>query len=179
MLIIGGRKPRPRCRLNHPRPMPGTIWFDQCPKLRGPRRSLEKLRTDAAEAALIRDLATDSHKRELFQRLAAHFATLAAEVERAIAARPVRVRGQVPGIAFDRHIEWETERKPGQVRPAKVVARSCLFSPFWSHGDPHDQLDVSMPLYETTCRCSFPLTPEYGSWSCLWPIKSTTTARPE
>jgi len=49
--------------------------------------SLAKLRTDAAEAALIRDLATNSHKRELFTRLAAHFATLAAEVERAIAAR--------------------------------------------------------------------------------------------
>jgi hypothetical protein len=47
---------------------------------------LEKLRTDAAEAALIRDLATDKRKRELFTRLADHFATLAAEVERAIAA---------------------------------------------------------------------------------------------
>ena len=30
--------------------------------------SLEKLRVDAAEAALIRDLATDSAKRELFDR---------------------------------------------------------------------------------------------------------------
>ena len=50
------------------------------------RASLEKLRTDAAEAALIRDLATDSHKRELFTKLADHFATLASDVERAIAA---------------------------------------------------------------------------------------------
>jgi hypothetical protein len=49
--------------------------------------SLEKLRTDAAEAALIRDLATDRQKRELFTRIADHLATLAAEVERAIAAR--------------------------------------------------------------------------------------------
>jgi len=49
--------------------------------------SLEKLRTDAAEAALIRDLATESHKRELFTRLADHYATLAAEVERAMATR--------------------------------------------------------------------------------------------
>jgi hypothetical protein len=49
--------------------------------------TLEKLRTDAAEAALIRDLATDRHKQELFSRLADHLATLAAEVERAIAIR--------------------------------------------------------------------------------------------
>ena len=46
--------------------------------------SLKTLLTDAAEAALIRDLATDSRKRELFTRPADHFATLAAEVERAI-----------------------------------------------------------------------------------------------
>jgi hypothetical protein len=51
--------------------------------------SLEKLRTDAAEAALIHDLATDGHKRELFTKLAEHFAALAAEVERAIARGPV------------------------------------------------------------------------------------------
>jgi hypothetical protein len=47
--------------------------------------SLEKLRADAAEAALIRDLATDIQKRELFTKLADHYAALAAEVERAIA----------------------------------------------------------------------------------------------
>jgi hypothetical protein len=49
--------------------------------------SLERLRADAAEAALLRDLATDSRKRELFTKLADHFATLAAEVELAIAAQ--------------------------------------------------------------------------------------------
>lgn len=49
------------------------------------RASLEKLRTDAAEAALIRDLATNIQKRELFTKLADHLATLADEVERAIA----------------------------------------------------------------------------------------------
>jgi len=54
--------------------------------------SLEKLRTDAAEAALIRDLATDSHKREVFSRLADHLATLALEIERAIAKRPAEER---------------------------------------------------------------------------------------
>jgi len=48
---------------------------------------LEKLRADAAECALIRDLATDARKRELFTRLADHLNTLATEVEAAIAAR--------------------------------------------------------------------------------------------
>jgi hypothetical protein len=46
---------------------------------------LEKLRTDAAECALIRDLATDPDKRALFTRLAEHLGTLAGEVEAAIA----------------------------------------------------------------------------------------------
>ncbi|MCK1721323.1 hypothetical protein [Bradyrhizobium sp. 141] len=46
---------------------------------------LEKLRRDAAECALIRDLASDAKKRELFSRLADHLSVLAAEVERAIA----------------------------------------------------------------------------------------------
>jgi hypothetical protein len=45
---------------------------------------LEKLRTDAAECALIRDLATDKVKKELFARLAAHLSVLAGEVEAAI-----------------------------------------------------------------------------------------------
>lgn len=49
--------------------------------------SLEKLRADAADAALIRDSSTDSAKRELFDRLSAHMTTLATEVERAIALR--------------------------------------------------------------------------------------------
>jgi hypothetical protein len=48
---------------------------------------LDKLRADAAECALIRDLATDPHKRALFTRLAEHLATLANEVETAIAAK--------------------------------------------------------------------------------------------
>ena len=45
---------------------------------------LEKLRSDAAECELIRDLATDFKKRGLFDRLAAHFSILASEVEKAI-----------------------------------------------------------------------------------------------
>ena len=44
----------------------------------------EKLRKDAAECALIRDLATDKAKRELFDRLAAHLSVLADQVERAM-----------------------------------------------------------------------------------------------
>lgn len=51
------------------------------------RAHLEKLRSDAAECALIRDLATDPIKRELFTRLAEHLATLAREVETAISVK--------------------------------------------------------------------------------------------
>jgi hypothetical protein len=47
---------------------------------------LEKLRADAAECALIRDLASDQKKRELFTRLADHLNALASEVEAAINA---------------------------------------------------------------------------------------------
>ena len=50
------------------------------------QNQLEKLRTQAAECELIRDLATDKQKRELFARLADHFKVLAAEIERAMAA---------------------------------------------------------------------------------------------
>jgi hypothetical protein len=44
---------------------------------------LDKLRKDAAEAALVRDLATNHAKRELFDKLAHHLSRLAEEVERA------------------------------------------------------------------------------------------------
>ncbi|MBR0822425.1 hypothetical protein [Bradyrhizobium liaoningense] len=47
---------------------------------------LEKLRTDAAECALIRDLASEPKKRDLFTKLTEHLTILADEVERAIAA---------------------------------------------------------------------------------------------
>ena len=43
---------------------------------------LEKLRRDAVECELIRDLATDPKKQALFDRLAAHLSVLASEVER-------------------------------------------------------------------------------------------------
>jgi hypothetical protein len=47
--------------------------------------SIEKLRKDAAEAALIRDLATNMAKRAMFDRLRQHVTRLADEVERAVA----------------------------------------------------------------------------------------------
>ena len=46
--------------------------------------SVEKLRKDAAEAALIRDQAEDRAKRELYRLLHAHLTRLADEVERAM-----------------------------------------------------------------------------------------------
>jgi heme oxygenase len=51
------------------------------------RVHLEKLRVQAAECEMIRDLATDKAKRELFAKLAEHFKVLASEVERAIRER--------------------------------------------------------------------------------------------
>jgi hypothetical protein len=48
---------------------------------------VEKLRKDAAECALVRDLATDEAKREIFDRLARHLDQLADEVERAMNVR--------------------------------------------------------------------------------------------
>ena len=45
---------------------------------------LEKLRVQLSECEMIRDLATDLRKRELFTRLADHFRVLMGELERAI-----------------------------------------------------------------------------------------------
>ena len=43
---------------------------------------LEKLRVQIAECEIIRDLATDPKKRELFGRLAEHHKVLATEIEK-------------------------------------------------------------------------------------------------
>ena len=51
--------------------------------MRDYQAALEKLRNDAAEAALIRDLAADT-KRETFGRIHEHLNRLAEEVERAM-----------------------------------------------------------------------------------------------
>ncbi|MGY8685404.1 hypothetical protein Q2941_47950 [Bradyrhizobium sp. UFLA05-153] len=48
---------------------------------------LEKLRKDAAECVLIRDLATDKAKREMFDRLASHLTVLADQLEMAMLER--------------------------------------------------------------------------------------------
>ena len=48
---------------------------------------LEKLRKDAAECRLISDLATDTAKRELFDRLASHLIILADQVEQEMLKR--------------------------------------------------------------------------------------------
>jgi ribosomal protein S7 len=52
--------------------------------MRDYQAQIEKLRRDAAECALIRDLATDKAKREMFDRLAKHLAVLADQVEMAM-----------------------------------------------------------------------------------------------
>lgn len=49
---------------------------------------LAKLRTDAAECAMISGLATDKMKRDLFARLSEHLSGLAEEVEKAIWSSP-------------------------------------------------------------------------------------------
>lgn len=59
------------------------------------QESVEKLRKDAAEAALIRDLTTDGAKREVFNPLYEHLNRLADEVEPAS-----KVPGRLPGFSF-------------------------------------------------------------------------------
>ena len=61
------------------------------------RASIEKLRKDAAEAALVRDLATEQSKRELYQRLHEHLLRLVHEVEQAMNASR-QTRQLVPAI---------------------------------------------------------------------------------
>ena len=46
--------------------------------------SIVKLRTDAAEAALVRDLSTDAVKRDMYGRIHDHLMRLADEVELAM-----------------------------------------------------------------------------------------------
>jgi len=68
--------------------------------------SIEKLRKEAAEAALARDLATDPVKRDVYGRMHDHLMTLANELERAMSrsgtATPQQGASQSP-IANHRH----------------------------------------------------------------------------
>jgi hypothetical protein len=50
----------------------------------------EKLLVDAAECAVLRDLATDAEKRELFARLSEHLGVLASLMERAAGLQRAR-----------------------------------------------------------------------------------------
>jgi hypothetical protein len=69
-----------------PRPEPVTVR-PSGRTMQDMKVHLESLRADAAECAPIRDFATDPQKRALFTRLADHLASLASDVEAAIAAR--------------------------------------------------------------------------------------------
>jgi hypothetical protein len=57
------------------------------PPMKDYQAQIQKLRKDAAECALIRDLATDRAKREMFDRLASHLTVLADQVEMAMIER--------------------------------------------------------------------------------------------
>ena len=50
--------------------------------------SIEKFRLDAAEARLIRDLASDAAKREMYDRIYEHLSRLADEIELAMTKHP-------------------------------------------------------------------------------------------
>jgi hypothetical protein len=60
--------------------------------------SLKKLRKDAAECALIRDLATDKAKREMFDRLANHLTVLADQVERGCSNEKTRRKRKAASV---------------------------------------------------------------------------------
>jgi hypothetical protein len=58
---------------------------------------LEKMQIQIAECEMIRDLATDPKKRELFSRLVEHFRVLAGEIEKTMADQiPLTFRVQNP-----------------------------------------------------------------------------------
>ncbi len=52
------------------------------------KASAEKMRAEADYAEQIARSATDLQKRELYERLAAHFRVLAGEIEKVMASRP-------------------------------------------------------------------------------------------
>jgi hypothetical protein len=52
--------------------------------MRNLSKHLEKIRTDAAECAVLSGLATDKMKRDLFARLSQHLTVLAEEVEKVV-----------------------------------------------------------------------------------------------
>ncbi|MGC1558459.1 MAG: hypothetical protein WA820_01285 [Bradyrhizobium sp.] len=63
---------------------PGRLAKEAHRPMKDMQTHLERLRVQVAECEMIRDLATDEKKRQLFARLAEHFRILAAEIERAM-----------------------------------------------------------------------------------------------
>jgi hypothetical protein len=61
---------------------------------------LEKPRVQGKDCEIIRDLATDPAKRELFTKLAEHYRVLAAEVQRAINERQARATKPAGGMGY-------------------------------------------------------------------------------
>jgi hypothetical protein len=63
---------------------PGRLAKEARRPMKDMQTHLERLRVQVAECEMIRDLATDEKKRQLFAKLAEHFRILAAEIERAM-----------------------------------------------------------------------------------------------
>lgn len=59
---------------------------------------VEKLRRDATECALIRDLAIDKAKRDRFDRLARHLTALAEQVEMAMLERKMEQKSKAASV---------------------------------------------------------------------------------
>jgi len=69
--------------------------------------SIEKLWKEAAKAALVRDLATDPVKRDMYGRMHDHLMTLANEVERAMSSSAT-----AQGAANRQSINSELAKQP-------------------------------------------------------------------
>lgn len=75
----------------------------------------EKLRSDAAECAVLRDRATDAEKRELFGRLSEHLGTLALLMERAIELK--QARDALPPLSFYQGTGGQSAARQGEPLP--------------------------------------------------------------
>ncbi len=107
---------------------------------------LEKLRVDAAECALIRDLATDPKKRELFARLADHLQVLAAESgeRRWRRSKPERTRRrEIDPISIISPQPYQSEDGASEPRTS-VLLRSILRRGFGENK--HAFRHISSPL---------------------------------
>jgi len=87
--------------------------------------AVEKLRSDAAEAELIRDVVAVEAKREMFGRLAQHLHQLANEVEHA----HERGKGQLTPSHW-RPLSWRGEKRQPATRGKPKPARVCMIGQF-------------------------------------------------